>query len=252
MNVVVLTRNPRGLASRFLLRRAVPVILDEARGRRDWRRRLRKLRRVGVTAAPVGLALRRAYAAAGGDVPHVDELAPEVVRVPTLNGEQARAALRRLGADVAVSLDNALIDEATFALPPFGTINVHHGAVPDYRGGPPVFWELLDGCDTAAFTVHRIDAGIDTGRVLAEGEVPIARRRTLGETLGETIPRLHEASLDALERVLDDGRFEGRPQPPGGRHRTTPTLRDYLRVRRALAQRVPSTRSQSSGGPNRR
>jgi hypothetical protein len=233
VNVVVLTRNPRGIASRFLERRPGPVILDEAAGRRDLGRAFRKLRRVGFTAAPVGLALRPPYAAAG-EGPLLEDVAAEIVRVPTLNGELARAALRRFDADVAVSLDNAIISEATFALPRHGTINVHHGAVPEYRGGPPVFWELVDGRDTVGFTIHRIDAGIDTGPVLARGEVPIVRRGSLSETLAATIPRLHDASLDALERVLEGGRFEGEPQPAGGRHRTTPTLRDYLRVRRSL------------------
>jgi len=232
VNVVVMTRNPRGIASRYLARRPGPVILDEG-APSDWRRRARKLRRVGITAAPVGLALRRVYANAGEGRP-LEEVATEIVRVPTLNGEDARAALRRAGADVAVSLDNVLIREATFALPAHGTINVHHGAVPEYRGGPPVFWELLDGRETVGFTIHLIDTGIDTGPVLAEGEVPIERRRSLAETLAATIPVLHEASLDALERVLDDGVFDGRPQPTGGRHRTTPTLGDYLRVRRTL------------------
>jgi methionyl-tRNA formyltransferase len=233
VSVVVLTRNPHGIASRFLARRPGPVVLDEAVGRRDQRRTLRKLRRVGVTAAPVGLALRRAYAEAGSGPP-LEDVATEVVRVPTLNGDEARAALRRLDADVAISLDNAIIRPETFSLPAHGTINVHHGAVPGYRGGPPVFWELRDGLGTVGFTIHLIDAGIDTGPVLARGEVPIERRATLAETLGATIPRLHEASLDALEAVLDAGVYEGEPQPAGGRHRTTPTLGDYLNVRRSL------------------
>jgi folate-dependent phosphoribosylglycinamide formyltransferase PurN len=246
VTVVVLTRNPHGIASRFLARRPGPVILDEGMGGRDMRRRVRKLRRVGLTAAPVGLALRRAYAAAG-EGPSLEDVATEIVRVPTLNGDEARRALRRLGADVAISLDNALIREATFALPAHGTINVHHGAVPDYRGGPPVFWELADGADEVGFTIHRIDAGIDTGPVLARGSVPIERRPTLRDTLAATIPRLHEASLDALERVLDEGRFAGEPQARGGRHRTTPTLRDVLRVRRRLRGRDASGSSRPSG-----
>jgi methionyl-tRNA formyltransferase len=239
VNVVVLTRNPRGLASRFLARGTVDVagvLLDEGAAT-TLRRRLRKLRRVGLTAAPVGLALRRAYASAGSDVPHLDELDIPVVRVPTLNGEAARGELRGLRADLALSLDNALIDAPTFSLPRLGTINVHHGAVPDYRGGPPVFWELADGLDRVGFTIHRVDAGIDTGPVLAAGEVRIERRATLAETLEATIPALHEASLDALEAVLlalGRGNPEEREQPRAGRHRTTPTLRDYVRVRRAL------------------
>ena len=233
MNVVVLTRNPNGIASRFLARRPGPVILDEAAGRRDARRTLRKLRRVGLTAAPVGLALRRAYADAGRG-PALEDVATEVVRVPTLNGDAAREALRRLGAGVAISLDNAIIMPETFGTPAHGTINVHHGAVPDYRGGPPVFWELRDGLDRVGFTIHLIDEGIDTGAVLAEGSVPIERRSTLAATLTATIPRLHEASLDALEAVLDARAFDGAPQPAAGRHRTTPPLRDYLQVRKSL------------------
>jgi hypothetical protein len=240
MNVVVLTRNPHGIASRFLARRSVDVVgalLDEGAVSVNLRSKLRKLRRLGLSALPVGLALRRAYGVAGGDVPDLAALGVPVTRVPTLNGEAARNALRRLGVDVAVSLDNALIEEATFALPEHGTINVHHGAVPEYRGGPPVFWELADGLEQVGLTIHRIDGGIDTGPVLAEGTVPIARRRTLPATLGATIPTLHEASLDALEevlRALARGDLEERRQPAGGRLRTTPTLGDYLRVRRRL------------------
>jgi methionyl-tRNA formyltransferase len=237
VRIAVLTRNSRGIASRFLARRSFEielVVLDEgavASRRASLRRRWRKLRRVGPGLLPAGLALRRAYAAAG-EGPALEEPGVPVLRVPTLNGPEARAALA--GMDVAVSLDNAIIAEATFSVPRLATVNVHHGAVPAYRGGPPVFWELHDGLDRVGFTVHRIDAGIDTGAVLAEGEVPIERRPTLAATLAATIPPLHEASLDALEDVLRRGEFAGRPQPHGAGHRTTPGLGAYLRVRRNL------------------
>lgn len=233
MRIVVVTRNPRGIASRFLARGAVEVerVLLDVSSTASLGRALRKLRRVGPTAVPVGLALRRAYAAAGA-APPLEELGVEIVRVPTLNGDEARRALA--GVDVAVSLDNALISEATFTIPRLATVNVHHGAVPEYRGGPPVFWELAGGGVSVGFTIHRIDAGIDTGPVLAEGEVEIELRRTLADTLAATIPRLHDASLDALEEVLRAGDLGGRPQVGRGRGRTTPRLREYVRVTRAL------------------
>ena len=106
--------------------------------------------------------------------------------------------------------------------------------MPDYRGGPPVFWELADDGATVGFTIHRIDAGIDTGPVLARGELTIERRRTLRETLAATLPALHELSLEALEQVLLEGAFEGERQERRGLARTTPRLGEYLRVRRAL------------------
>jgi hypothetical protein len=236
MRVVVLTRNPRGIASRLLARGNLPVeavLLDESPPP-SLRARLRKLRRVGPGAVPAGLLLRRAYAAAHEGTPALDELGVPVIRVPTLNGETARAELRRLAPDVAVTLDSRLVSEATFSIPAHGVVNVHHGAVPDYRGGPPVFWELADGLESVGYTVHRIDAGIDTGPVLARGDVPIVRRPTLAETLRATIPALHDASLEALERTLSEGALEGEPQARRGRFRTTPTLRDYVRVQRSL------------------
>jgi hypothetical protein len=243
VKVVVLTRNPRGIASQFIARRSIDVVgvlLDEgkARDRRAHaRRRLRKLRRLGPTAVPVGLALRRTYEAASGDQPEIWELGVPVTRIPTLNDGDARAQLRALGPELAVSLDCGVLEKATFALPTLGTINVHHGRVPNYRGGPPVFWELVDGLSSVGFTVHRVDPGIDTGPVLEEGEVPILRRPTLRATLSATIPLLHEASLDALERVLralSDGVADERPQPADGTFRSTPTFRAYLSVRRSL------------------
>ena len=116
--------------------------------------------------------------------------------------------------------------------------------MPGYRGGPPVFWELRDGLDRVGFTIHLIDAGIDTGPVLARGDVPIERRSTLAETLAATIPRLHEASLDALEAVLDAAAFDGRAPAV----RRAPPHDAYARrlpPRPQVAPRLASTRCSS-------
>lgn len=250
MRIAVLTRSDRGLAARFLARPSPPgievagVLLDEGAPEGDLRvrlaRRWRKLRRVGPTVIPVGLALRRAYGRAGSaGVRPLEELVASVYRVPTLNGPLARHVLRTLQVDAAVSLGNRLLRPDTFALPPLGTINVHHGAVPEFRGGPPVFWELALGRPTVGYVVHTVDAGIDTGPVLAAGEVAIRVLPTLAETLAATLPPLYEASLDALGEVLvalDAGIAIGCSQqgPAKVAARTTPGLADYRRVRRSL------------------
>lgn len=253
MRIAVLTRSDRGLASRFLVRLRPPwidvaaILLDEGAPDDDLRgrlaRRTRKLRRVGLSAIPVGLALRRAYADAGaGGVLPLEELRVPIYRVPTLNGSPARQLLGALDVDVAVSLGSRLLRPDTFELPRLGTINVHHGAVPDFRGGPPVFWELALGRSTVGFVVHRVDTGIDTGPLLAAGEVEIRLRPTLTETLTATLPVLFEASLDALDEVLaalEAGAALERLQDGSAKRpaRTTPRLADYVRVRRSLRRR---------------
>jgi folate-dependent phosphoribosylglycinamide formyltransferase PurN len=250
MRVVVLTRNPRGMASRFLARwgkrgvfDVVAVLLDEGiagdrrtRARRRWRR----LRRVGPGGLAVGLALSRAYSRAGGiGASHVEQFDFPVVRQGDLSGAEARAALVETAADIAVSLGNGYLPESTFSIPRLGTLNVHLGAVPGYRGGPPIFWELHDQSDRVGYTVHQMDAGIDTGPVLAAGDVPIRRRETLELTLCETLPHLHNAAVDALAAVLEGlscGNQQSSPQTARGeRLRSAPGLGDYVRVRRSLA-----------------
>ncbi|MEP9378643.1 formyltransferase family protein [Aquabacter sp. CN5-332] len=59
------------------------------------------------------------------------------------------------------------------AAPARGVINVHPGRVPDYAGLYPHFFAMLAGERTHGCTVHMVDGNIDTGAILAEGEVPI-------------------------------------------------------------------------------
>ena len=56
------------------------------------------------------------------------------------------------------------------SVPKKGTWNCHAGPVPEYRGGSPLNWQIIDGRDTLGITVLLMDEGIDTGPVLATGE----------------------------------------------------------------------------------
>lgn len=55
-----------------------------------------------------------------------------------------------------------------------GAFNIHSGKLPEYRGGHVMMWALINGERETAATLHRIDAGIDTGPVVGEERFPIA------------------------------------------------------------------------------
>ena len=248
MRIVVVTRNERGIASRFL-RRALPGELEIAgvlhdqgaptSRRAHYRVKVRKLQRLGPTIAPVAFVLRPAYARADAeDVPALDELAVRVEHVPSANAEEARELLRQLEPDLLLTLGSRFLHERTFSIPRLGTINVHHGRVPEYRGGPPIFWELVAEEQDVGYIVHEIDKGIDTGAVYASGSVPIVRRATVAETIRATLPPLYERSLDTLTDVLlgvARGTAAASAQSPAhGRPNSSPRLSDYLRARGSL------------------
>ncbi len=106
------------------------------------------------------------------------------------------AAVHDLGPDVlfvwsySMLLAPELIDMATK-----GAVNLHGGVLPEYRGGHVMNWAIINGERESAATLHYIDAGIDTGPVIAEQRFPIewrdditsvqARVRKTGEALLE-------------------------------------------------------------------
>jgi methionyl-tRNA formyltransferase len=65
-------------------------------------------------------------------------------------------------------------------MPKYGCINVHASLLPKYRGAAPIQWAVINGDAITGVTTMRMDAGIDTGDMIAKREVPIAADETGG------------------------------------------------------------------------
>ena len=92
-----------------------------------------------------------------------------------------------------------------------GTINLHGGKVPEYRGSSPRSWQIVNGEKQGAFTILEVDEGIDTSHILAEHIYDITEETTIADVTNlelEIFPNL-------LRKVLEDIRnenLERRPQ----------------------------------------
>jgi methionyl-tRNA formyltransferase len=96
-------------------------------------------------------------------------LAPEVERfdVTDFHSPESLSIIAALRPDLAVLAGTYILKESVFALPKDGSINLHSGKVPEYRGAAPAFWELYHGEKEVGVTIHRVDASLDAGPVLA-------------------------------------------------------------------------------------
>ena len=96
------------------------------------------------------------------------------VRWPQGVGDELVAIARELDAELCVlaGLDRILRAEALTQLPP--VLNIHTALLPDYRGPTPEFWQLDHGATQSGVTIHRIDAGVDTGPIVAQRSFPLA------------------------------------------------------------------------------
>ncbi len=88
------------------------------------------------------------------------------------------------------------------------TLNLHPSLLPRWRGAYPWFWMYHAMDAEGGWTVHRIDAGEDTGPILAQESYPVP----LGSTVTELGDRTLEQGGNLFADVLDHPR-EATPQP---------------------------------------
>lgn len=91
-------------------------------------------------------------------------------------------SIRRVQAfspDLGVSLAAPILKAALFELPRLGTLNLHKGKLPHYRGMPPAFWEFFHDESSVGCTIHKVAKGLDTGDILLENTVARQRYSTV-------------------------------------------------------------------------
>ncbi len=66
-----------------------------------------------------------------------------------------------------------ILRQEVLDLPRFGCINVHASLLPRWRGAAPIQAALLNGDEQTGITIMKMDAGMDTGDILAQSVIPI-------------------------------------------------------------------------------
>ena len=129
----------------------------------------------------------------------------------SLKGGEEQAAFAALGADIAVVAAYGLIlPRAVLDAPKLGCLNVHASLLPRWRGAAPIQRAILAGDAKTGVTIMRMEAGLDTGPMLACEAVPVGDK-SAGELTGE----LAEIGARLMAVVLADFPEEV-PQPEFG------------------------------------
>lgn len=96
-----------------------------------------------------------------------------IYKVENYHTEKTMNLLREANADLGILYGTNIIKEAVFSIPKLGSINIHQGLAPVYRGGPTIFWELFNGEKEIGITVHFVAAKVDTGDIILQKTVPL-------------------------------------------------------------------------------
>jgi methionyl-tRNA formyltransferase len=136
------------------------------------------------------------------------------VRSPkSLRGEEEQAAFAALEPDCAVVAAYGLIlPQAILDAPVWDCLNVHASLLPRWRGAAPVQRAILAGDAETGVTIMAMEAGLDTGDMLAVERTPIA-----GKDAGTLTTELAEMGARLLLKVLEEpGDYPPEPQPDEG------------------------------------
>ena len=120
----------------------------------------------------------------------------------SLRDDAALAELRRLRPDLMVVVAyGLLLPPAALAIPRLGCVNAHASLLPRWRGAAPIQRAIEAGDATTGISLMQMDAGLDTGPVLATAGVPIAADDTaesLHDKLAQLAGELLAGNLAAL------------------------------------------------------
>lgn len=126
--------------------------------------------------------------------------------------EEARALFEQIAPDACVvAAYGKILPQWMLDMPRFGCINVHASLLPKYRGAAPINWAIANGERETGVTIMQMDAGLDTGPMLAKRAIEIGEEETADEltvrlaalgaaVLSETLPRIERGEIDAVRQ----------------------------------------------------
>ena len=103
-------------------------------------------------------------------------LQPENLKDPGFISE-----LEELKPDLHIIVGFRKLPKEVWALPQYGTFNLHASLLPQYRGAAPINWSIINGEKYTGVTTFFIDEEIDTGKIIFQEEVEIDDKENAGD-----------------------------------------------------------------------
>ena len=124
----------------------------------------------------------------------------------TLKEKAEEEALAALGADLAVvAAYGLLLPQAILDIPRLGCINLHGSALPRWRGAAPIQRAIMAGDDETGITIIQMEAGLDTGPMLAMERVAITSETTASMLHDQLAALAADMTLPMVDRLAGGG-----------------------------------------------
>ncbi|MFR9533423.1 MAG: methionyl-tRNA formyltransferase [Rikenellaceae bacterium] len=178
----------------------------------------------------VGVVTTPDRAAGRGQKIYECDVKVEAMRLglPILQPEKLRAeefveALRNWAPDLGIVIAFRMLPEVVWAMPKFGTFNLHASLLPQYRGAAPINHAIINGDKVSGVTTFLLNHEIDKGAIIGQIKVDIApednvgtlyeRLMTIGTSLAvKSVEKIAAGEIEPIEQAeIDESTL--RPAP---------------------------------------
>jgi len=126
----------------------------------------------------------------------------ELFQPKSLRDKAAQKLLENQQADVfIVAAYGLILPQAVLDIPQFGCLNVHASLLPRWRGAAPIERAIMAGDKQTGVCIMEMQAGLDTGPVFAQTEIPIADETTALELTEQLADAGGELLIDVLTTI---------------------------------------------------
>ncbi len=129
-----------------------------------------------------------------------------VLQPTNLKSETFQEALKKWNPTLQIVVAFRMLPKSVWALPKYGTFNLHASLLPAYRGAAPINWAIINGETKTGVTTFFIDDKIDTGEIILQREIAIEEDEIVGtlhdklmylgaDLVGETVDLIAKGSV---------------------------------------------------------
>ncbi len=135
-----------------------------------------------------------------------------VFKTKNINSAESLNYLKQFAPDLLILASfTQILKPPVIDLAKKGTINLHGGKLPQYRGASVLNWQIINGEPEIGISIIFVDEGIDTGDIIAQARWPLKPTDTIKDVVDKTLTLFPKMLLKAVKEI-DAGTVKRIPQ----------------------------------------
>ena len=134
------------------------------------------------------------------------KVAAKELGLPILQPEKLRdpefvEAMQELRPDLGIVIAFRMLPEIIWAMPRYGTFNLHASLLPQYRGAAPINWAIINGEKETGITTFLLNHEIDKGAIIGQRKMPILAEDNIGTMYDKLMTEGCDLVVETVEKI---------------------------------------------------